>query len=140
MELINVKKYFGHYPNTNEQNKDGYTYLGAELKGLRFDGIEFFCAIREVYKNLEGELFLQGGNGMVQQKQNIFEVGIVPYEWIEYVDAQGDEFSYKPQFFTKFNGAENSPYEYLVYYIESDTYPEGSDPLDMKWKKVQVRK
>lgn len=140
VELVNVKKYFSHYPNTNERNRHGYTYLGAELKALRFDGVEFFCAVRAVYRDSDGKLSLCEGEGLVQEEHNILEVGIIPYEWIEYVDAGGDEFSYRPQFFTQFNGPDKSPYKYLVYYEESNVYREGNDPLDMKWRMIEVGK
>lgn len=139
IELVNIKKYFSHYPKTNKLNKDGYTYLGAELKALRFDGIEFFCAVREVYKNSNGILSLKKEKDSVQQDYNVFEVGVIPYDWIEYVDVGGDEFSYRPQFFTKFNGIKKFPYKYLVYYKESETYQKG-DPVDMKWVTIEIEK
>lgn len=139
IELVNIKKYFSHYPKTNKLNKDGYTYLGAELKALRFDGIEFFCAVREVYKNSNGVLSLKKEKDSVQQDYNVFEVGVIPYDWIEYVDVGGDEFSYRPQFFTKFNGIKKFPYKYLVHYKESETYQKG-DPVDMKWVTIEIEK
>lgn len=139
-ELINVKKYHSHYPTNNNQDKDGYTYVGAELKSLRFDGVEFFCSIREVYKDLQGNLSLEGGAGFVKEAYNAFEAGVIPYEWIDYVDMQGDEFSYRPQFFTKFIGIEKYPYKKLVYYKKSETYQKESDPMDMQWKIIEMNK
>ncbi|MEI8249521.1 MAG: hypothetical protein WCG07_03455, partial [Candidatus Taylorbacteria bacterium] len=66
------------------------------------------------------------------------EVGIVPYEWIEYIDSSGDEFSYRPQFFAKFKGLNKTPYKYLAYYIKSDIYREGNDPWDMQWRSINI--
>ena len=137
-ELINVKKYFSHYPNTNERDRHGYTYLGAELKALRYDGVEFFCGIRELYKNAEGKLSLAGGDGWEREEYNAFEAGVIPYEWIEYVDARGDEFGYRPQFFTQFNGKEKCPYKYFVYYKKSEVYHKGNDPIDMQWMRIEL--
>ncbi len=71
---------------------------------------------------------------------NTLEAGVIPYEWIEYVDGRGDEFSYRPQFFTRFEGVDKSPYRYLAYYIESDTHHKGSDPMDFKWRRIDVEK
>jgi len=139
-EIVNVRKYFSHYPKTNERDRHGYTYLGAELKALRFDGIEFFCGIREIYKNYEGKLTIEKIKGAVKENYNVFEVGVIPYEWIEYVDVGGDEFSYRPQFFTQFNGKNKYPYKYLVYYKESEVYQKGNDPVDMQWKMIEVNK
>lgn len=137
-ELVNVKKYFSHYPNTNERNRHGYTYLGAELKALRFDGVEFFCGVREVYKTPDGKLTLKGGEGASKEDYNALEAGTIPYEWIEYVDAGGDEFSYRPQFFTQFKGKNKYPYKYLTHYKQSEVYHEGSDPMDMKWSRIEI--
>lgn len=137
-ELINVKKYLVHYPHSNELNKDGYTYLGAELKALQFDGVEFFCGIRELYKRADGTYTLKNEDGAVREDGNTFEAGIIPYQWIEYVDGGGDEFSYRPQFFTQFNGLDKSPYKYLTYYVQSNTYHEDSDPVDLKWRRINI--
>ncbi len=75
---------------------------------------------------------------VTREKFNVFEAGIIPYEWIEYVDPRGDEFSYRPQFFTRFNGEDKSPYSYLVYYVESNTYRKGSDPIDRRWRLLEI--
>lgn len=137
-ELINVKKYLKHYPHNNDLNKDGYTYLGAELKALQFDGVEFFCGVRELYRKPDGSYTLKKEDGAVRESENTLEAGLIPYEWIEYVDGRGDEFSYRPQFFTQFNGTDKSPYKYLTYYVKSDTYHEGSDPMDFRWKRIDI--
>ncbi|HEY5587982.1 MAG TPA: hypothetical protein VIK86_03395, partial [Candidatus Paceibacterota bacterium] len=103
VELINVKKYRTHYPDSNNLDVDGYTYIGAELKALKFDGVEFFCGIKDAYRNSDGKLTLQKENA-VKQDFNIYEAGVIPYKWIEHIDIDGDEYSYRPQFFVKFNG------------------------------------
>ncbi|MBD3272835.1 hypothetical protein GF385_00590 [Candidatus Dependentiae bacterium] len=138
VELINIKKYVKNYPHNNEENRYGYTYLGAELKSLRFDGVEFFCEVKEVCKKEDNNLALKESKNSKREKYNVFVAGLIPYEWIEYVDIQGDEFSYRPQFFSNFKGKEKSPYKYLTYYKESEVYNEGSDPMDMKWSRIEV--
>ena len=137
-ELVNVKKYLKHYPHNNNLNKDGYTYLGAELKALGFDGVEFFCGVRELYKRPDGSYTLKNEDGAIRETRNTLEAGVIPYEWIEYVDGRGDEFSYRPQFFTQFKGSNKSPYKHLTYYVESDTYREGNDPMDFKWRRIDI--
>lgn len=138
VELINVKKYSKHYPQNNKLDKDGYTYVAAELKALKFDGVEFFCGVREIYKKPNGGLSLKKAKNFVQEKYNILEAGIVPYNWIEYVDNRGDEFSYRPQFFVRFLGLNKCPYKYFNYYKESDVYHKNSDPMDFKWRNIDV--
>lgn len=139
-ELVNIKKYFTHYPNNLEENSDGYTVLKAELKGLSYDGVEFFCGVREVYRKPDGKLTLRKTPDSKKEKFNLLEAGIVPYEWIEYVDAGGDEFSYRPQFFTRFSGKDKFPYKYLTYYKHSDTYDKRNDPMEMQFVFVSVER
>ncbi|MDB5188060.1 MAG: hypothetical protein JWO50_580 [Candidatus Kaiserbacteria bacterium] len=137
-ELVNVKKYLKYYPHNNDLNKDGYTYLGAELKALQFDGVEFFCGVRELFKKPDGSYTLKKEESTVREEYNALEAGVIPYEWIEYIDGRGDEYSYRPQFFTQFKGERKSPYKHLSYYIQSDTYYEGRDPMDFKWRRIEV--
>ncbi|MFA6973484.1 MAG: hypothetical protein WC238_01945 [Parcubacteria group bacterium] len=139
-ELVNEKKYLKYYPHDNAFSRHGYTYMAAELKSLRFDGVEFFCGIKEIFKKQNGKLTIQKENRVEPEKYNAFETGIIPYEWIEYVDSRGDEFSYRPQFFVKFKGIEKSPYKYLRYYVESNTYNKANDPIDMKWRSIEIEK
>jgi len=138
-ELVNVKKYLTHYPHTNDEGRYGYTYFGGELKALRFDGVEFFSGVRELYRTPKDKFSLNK-EGNTKLDFNVFEVGVIPYEWIEYVDPRGDEFNYRPQFFCQFNGLHKTPYKYAVYYIKSDVYHEDSDPMDMQWQHIEVEK
>jgi hypothetical protein len=138
IELINVKKYLKHYPHNNELTKHGYTYIKGELKALCFNGVELFCGVRELYKKQNGNLTLKNGDGTTKESYNVLEVGLIPYEWIEYVDHVGDEFSYRPQFFVRFKGLKKYPYKYLTYYIVNTTYRDGADPWDMKWTRIDI--
>ncbi len=138
VELVNVKKYLKYYPHNNSLNKNGYTYMRAELKALRFDGVEFFCEVQAIYKKPNGKFSLTNGERYIKQDKNTLVGGTIPYEWIEHVDPNGDEFSYRPQFFTNFKGDGKSPYKRFSFYIESDTYQKGSDPTDWQWKSIDV--
>lgn len=117
VELINVKKYDTHYPTNNKKDRHGYTYLGAELKGYHFAGVEFFCEIIEAYKT-ESNNFSKT-NKCDQTSTNILMVGVIPYEWIESVDLRGDDTSYRPQFYTYFKGKQKYPYKTFRYYVKN---------------------
>ena len=147
--LVNIKRYFKDYPSNKEKIFSGYSHIKAEKKTTRFDGIEFFCGIKEVYRKPDKTLtFNDKYKNTTKEKFNVFEVGIVPYKWIEYIDLHGDEYGYLPLFFCHFKGHRfwkkpfkrflpfGYPYNELVYYKESDVYHEGSDPLDMKYRHI----
>lgn len=145
--LVNVKRYFKDYPSNKEKMFSGHSHIKAEMKTTRFDGIEFFCGIKEIYRKPDGCLTLNNkSEKTAQEKIKVFEVGVIPYEWIEYVDLRGDEHGFVPLFFCYFKGKiywKNSwrrflsfryPYKEIIYYKESEVYHEGSDPVDMKFR------
>lgn len=143
--LVNINRYFKDYPSNQEKTFEGYSHIKAEIKSTRFDGIEFFSSMPvEVYKKPDGRLsFGKEGNKKVF---DAYAVGIIPYEWIEYIDLHGDEYGYVPLFYCYFKGRIywkrslkrflpfGYPYKEIVYYRESEVYHEGSDPVDMKYR------
>ncbi len=139
VELVNARRYPHNYLGQNERNRHGYAYLGAELKALRFDGVEFFSEIVGLYQESDGHLTLRESPSAKRLTSSAFVVGVVPYEWIEFVEPRGDEFSYRPQFFTQFKGPEKTPYRYLRYYRKSETYDPKNDPVDMQWSSIEIR-
>jgi hypothetical protein len=139
VELINTKKYLKYYPQSNVETKDGYTYLKTELKGYRFDGVEFFCEMpKSVYEKADGEYSLSKQDPNQAQAFVVYPVGLIPYEWIRYVEPRGDDTAWRPQFFTDFKGSRKSPYKSIEYYVESDTYYGSSDPFVMKYRRVDI--
>lgn len=141
--LVNVNRYFTDYPS-NTEKLNGYSAIAGEIKTSRFDGIEFFCSSpRGVYKRSDGKLTFDTSDKN-EKVLTVFPVGVVPYDWIEFVDLDGDEFDYRPIFFTKFKGKVfwsqwrkfipfGYPYKKIVYYRLNETYRKGSDPRDMEW-------
>lgn len=145
--LVNINRYFKDYPSNKEKVFEGYSHIKAEIKSTRIDGVQFFCSMpEEVFRKPDGKLSFKG-----EQKEkvfNVFPVGVVPYEWIEYVDLRGDEYGYVPLFYCHFKGKIywkrswrrflpfGYPYKELVYYRESEVYHEGNDPVDMKYRLV----
>jgi hypothetical protein len=142
--LVNINRYFKDYPSNTEKRFEGYSYIRADIKSVRFNGIEFFAEMPvEIYQKQNGELSFKGEKS--EKVFNAFPVGIVPYEWIEYIDLEGDEYGFIPLFYCHFKRKTNwrfwkhllffgYPYKKIVYYKKSDVYTEGNDPADMKYE------
>lgn len=141
--LVNINRYFTDYPSNSEKIK-GYSIFSSEIKTTRYDGVEFFSSLpKGVYKRPDGQLtFKDLGEG--KKVYTVIPVGVVPYDWIDFVDLEGDEFGYTPIFFVHFKGKVlwswwrkfipfGSPYIKIVYYRRSETYRKGIDPRDMEW-------
>ncbi|HSX07525.1 MAG TPA: hypothetical protein VLG11_01395 [Candidatus Saccharimonadales bacterium] len=142
IEFINVKRYKKDYPHNNEESRHGYTYQGAELKGYSYDGVEFFNSAHDGYLDEKGELTIKKTDK--QAGFGVLEVGVVPYEWILYIDPVGDDTAYRPQFFTHFKGRIGKhgkyrvPYRSFRYYKRNEDYDPKNQPLVMKYSSVEL--
>ena len=91
-----------------------------------------------IYRKSNQSLSFKGEND--EKVFKAFPVGVVPYEWIEHIDLEGDEYGYVPLFYCHFKGRTrlffNYPYKRTVYYRESEVYHEGNDPADMKYSLI----
>lgn len=146
--LVNIDRYFRDYPSNKEKRFEGYSHIAAEIKAVRFDGIEFFAEMPvEVYKTTKGTLTFKGKGKSVF---NAYPVGIVPYEWIDYVDLDGDEYDFVPLFYCRFKGMTSwrfwrrflffgYPYRRMVYYKSRKNSGQSSDPPDMKYEYINQR-
>ncbi|MFC1613469.1 hypothetical protein ACFL23_04010 [Patescibacteria group bacterium] len=99
----------------------------------------------QIYKKSSGKLSFKG-----ESKEDFFyafPVSVIPYEWIEHIDLEGDEYSYLPLFYCHFKRKTNwkfwkrllffgYPYKRTVYYRKSEVYHEGNDLADMKYSLI----
>ncbi|HNV97703.1 MAG TPA: hypothetical protein PKL13_05415 [bacterium] len=115
--LANVKKY-----NPLRKDLTNYTYYkqGAELYTLIPEyGIQFI---------------------LTPSDENI-PVGLVPFEWIEYIrDSDGEDN--KPIIVCKFKGVKwfkkfKSPFKEINHIYKNKSYKEGSDPEFLKFTTVK---
>jgi hypothetical protein len=130
------------YPHNNEENRYGFTYQGAELKGYSYDGVEFFNSIQEAYYDQAGEITLKETEKKVRFP--LYETGVIPYKWIEHVDIMGDDTSYRPQFYTHFNGTVGNrgkyrvPYKTHRYFKRNQRFDKKTNPYEMEFIEVKV--
>jgi len=148
--LVNTNRYFKDYPGNQEKLGSGYSHIKAEIKATRFNGVQFFCSMpQQAYISTDGKLNLKSEG---EEAFIVYPVGLVPYEWIEYVDQKGDEHGWRPLFFCRFKGniywrswwrrliPFGYPYKELLYYKKSETYRDGYDPKDWEWSHVEIER
>ena len=134
-ELVNIKLYPERYTNDIKYTKHGYPYDGGELKGFAFDGVEFFQNTYKTYKTKDNKITLDPKKG--EYYENLLVAGVVPYEWIEYVDLSGNEFTNRTLFFVHFKGKDKIPYKYHKYYRVNRGYEAGNQPPSFQWFEVR---
>lgn len=144
--LVNIKRYYKDYPS-NERNVYGDTYIKTELKSAKFDGLEFFDGNPfDVFQKEDGSFSKKGINNHKPFKA--FPVGLLPYEWIEHIELDGDEYSGVPLIFCHYKGKGNwkydpmtvffkgYPFKRIFYYLGNEQFYEGKDPFFMKYIKI----
>ena len=149
--LVNTNNFFTKYPDNSENIITEYSHIKAEIKSTRYDWVEFFESMpREVYRWENWKLYFKGTKKAIE-KIKVYPIWIVPYENIDYIDFNWDEYNNSPLIFCKFNKYElfirsfpkvfyKFPYYKIVYYIENVNYDEKNDPYDFRymqlWEKI----
>ena len=144
--LVNINRYFKDYPSNDEKVFGGYSHIRADIKTTRFDGIEFFAEMPvDVFRKQNGKLSFKGS---VEEKVfTVYPIGLVPYEWIEYIDIDGDEYSYLPLIYCKFKSriywkpwkkflSLGYPYKNIFYYKECNNHNKRNDSFDIKYELI----
>ena len=88
IDLDNLKK----YPNGG--------CIKAEVKATRYEGVEFFWGNSNIFTEGNGKLTLKAGKNKLIFEA--YEIGILPYEWIEDVQLNGDDFNSCAQIYCHF--------------------------------------
>ncbi len=116
VEIVNARRFKHDYFTDNERHPIfGYAYLSGELKGVYVDGVEFIHGIRHAYRNKAGILSFTKKLSS-DKKLTVFEVGVVPYDWIVFINPEGDDTTNKMQVFVKAR-LFKFPYRKSVFYI-----------------------
>ena len=92
------------------------SWFKVEIKGLYHKGIEVFLSSPQyITQNGKGEwTFAKDKN--IQKKTLAYQVGRIPFEFIGYVNWDGDEYYNVPHIYCHFKGKRKQPYETIVYY------------------------
>lgn len=146
--LLNIDNYFNKYPKNEESIITSYSHFKTEIKTTRYDWVEFFESMPiEIYRRKNGKLYFNK-IGNKDKKIKIFPVWIVPYDFIDHINFDWDEYNNAPLIFCKFNKFRifiklfpyvfyKYPYSKIIYYKENENYNEKSDPYDFEY--IQIR-
>lgn len=106
------------YPDFDYKKKRISPYIRVELKDMYHKGIEVFRPDPEyIKKNDEGkwEFTEYDSPG---DKIKVWPIPRIPFDYIEYVNWDGDEYHNFPIVFCKFKGVNGSPYEEIPFFSE----------------------
>jgi len=89
--IIDVKE-IDKYPNGG--------CLMAEIKESRFEGVGFFWGNTDIYLTKNKKFSKSKRHNKLYY--NAFDIGVIPYEWIESIELNGDDYNSCPQIYCHF--------------------------------------
>ncbi len=123
--IIRDIKRMDSYPDVNTAEKGISPWFKVEIKGLYHRGIEAFIGMPEYIKRDEGDNWHFTDHKDTGEKVLAYPVGRIPFDLIEYVNWDGDEYYNFPHIYCHFKAFKGQPYESIPFY----TRHEGSDYL-----------
>lgn len=128
--LMNARRYEKDYDGGNDANRHGFVMGKYELVDAKHNGVELITRVAETWVRDDGSLSvrpLSRKSRELGRGANVFEVGFVPFDYIEHINPSGDEYRAEPIFFVKHRGPGKSPVT-SYRYVETESYrlrPEG---------------
>jgi hypothetical protein len=110
--IMNVARYKRGYDGSNEMTWRGYAYAGKELIEIAHGGIEVISWATNSYYDASGRRTLATTD---KPGPTIIESGHIPWEWIEDIAPEGDEFDGAPIFFVRHRAPGWQPYNFITY-------------------------
>jgi hypothetical protein len=119
--LLNADRYESDYDGGNRFTRHGYLQLRTEYIDVRHNGIALLHRAVPTWRDDRG---LRSLDKTAEPAENAMEVGFVPFEYIEHIDADGNEFKNAPLVYVHFRGRGRSPFKSFTYH-ESTSLPIG---------------
>jgi hypothetical protein len=111
--IIRDLKRLKEYPN-EKQRKGISAYFKVELRGLYYNGIEVYLGLPSEFIYEECSKSWRKPNKK-ETGEPVYLIGRIPFDFIERLDMDGDEYGGEPHVFCKFSN-NSGPYECIVGY------------------------
>jgi hypothetical protein len=119
--LLNADRYERDYDGGNRFTRHGHVQRRAEYLEVRHNGIAFLTKVVESWTDSDGNRALRKTE---KSAENVLEVGFVPFEYVEHIDPQGNEYKNAPIFYVHFRGRGHVPFESYTYH-QANSVPMG---------------
>lgn len=106
------------YPDTDEAKKGISPWFKVEVKGLYHKGVEAFISTPKYIKKDEKGDWQFTEHDDEGEKVLAYPVARIPFDLIEHVSWEGDEYYPFPHIYCRFKAFKGQPYESVPFFVE----------------------
>jgi hypothetical protein len=107
------------YPEVDETETGISPWFSVEMAQNYHRGVQVFLGVKSLVQNDDGSYRFATKSDTDPIKA--FHVGEIPYENIDMVNWDGDEYYISPHIYCHFSGENSEPYERFIYSMKVDT-------------------
>ena len=114
--IIRDLRRMDEYPDFETKKKGTSPYFTVELKDIYHRGIEVFVSKPKYIKQNDDSKWEFTKDGYKGKKILAWPIARIPFDLIDYVNWDGDEYHNYPIVFCRFDGIEGGPYEEIPFF------------------------
>lgn len=119
--ILNADRYERDYDGGNRFTRHGWVQLASEYIDLRQDGIALLAKVLPSWIDETGRRVLYETS---MPADNVLKVGHVPFDWVEHIHPDGNDYKNAPLLYVHFMGSGRTPYKWYTFH-ESKPVPFG---------------
>ena len=116
--IVRDIKRMDSYPDIDTTKKEISPWFKVEVKGLYHRGVEVFISMPEYIKRYKGGNWIFTDHKDTEEKVLAYPVGRIPFDLIEYVNWDGDEYYPFPHIYCRFKAFKGQPYESIPFFAK----------------------
>jgi hypothetical protein len=118
--IIRDIKRMDSYPDIDTAKKGISPWFKVEVKGLYHRGVEVFISMPEYIKRDKGGGWKFTDHKDAEEKVLAYPVGRIPFDLIEYINWDGDEYYPFPHIYCRFKAFKGQPYESIPFFAKHE--------------------
>lgn len=118
--IIRDIKRMDSYPDIDTTEKRISPWFKVEVKGLYHKGVEVFISMPEyIESDRDGNWRFTDHKG-TEEKVLVYPVGRIPFDLVEFVNWDGDEYYPFPHIYCRFKSFKGQPYESIPFFAKHE--------------------
>ena len=118
--IIRDIKRMDSYPDIDTAKKGVSPWFKVEVKGLYHNGVEVFISMPKYIKRDKSDNWQFTNHNDTEEKVLAYPVGRIPFDLIEYINWDGDEYYPFLHIYCRFKAFKGQPYESIPFFAKHE--------------------